>query len=113
MRGDDGIGVAVVGWVKEAVGEVEGVEFLEGHQLLPEMAEPVGKAGRGGFVGGSVGGKAGAVEVRRVKGEAGGGTVGHQVSPEMILMMAETLYGGLPEAWTVAIGVKDLAVGEG
>jgi Ni,Fe-hydrogenase maturation factor len=96
---------------------VPGLTAYALHQLAPEQAEPVARAGRVVFVDASVGQAAEpGIAVREIRADPKStGQLGHVSDPGVILYLAETLYGRHPEwpAWLVTIPALDLEHGEG
>jgi len=113
LRRDDGAGPQVVTQVEQALGAQGAAACLVAHQLMPEMAEAVSRAQRVVFVDATVHVPAGRVAVSRLTGGgANTARLGHHLTPEVVLALAEALYGHRPQAWTVGIGVGSLDVGE-
>jgi hydrogenase maturation protease len=82
--------------------------------LTPELAEQIAGADRVVFVDASVEQGAGQIRIRRLAPEhAATSPLGHSASPEAILALAKALYHRAPRAWSIAVGVANLAVGDG
>jgi len=135
LRRDDGVGPMIVEWLRQIRGATVRErltqsaaktlpndrvsddltsEFLEAHQLLPEHADPVSRASRVIFIDADVTVAPGRVKFRRIHAKMpSNSSVGHNVSPELILTLAEALYGHAPPATVIAIGVSSLDIGEG
>ena len=114
LRGDDGVGPAVVE-VLEALG-IDGLQAEAHHQLTPELAVGLSEAAFVVFVDASVKPSAGAVVVRELGSHSqGGGTgwSGHRVTPEVLLGLAMELWGRRPRAWCVEVPVAELGWGPG
>ncbi|MCL2646730.1 MAG: hydrogenase maturation protease [Phycisphaerales bacterium] len=102
----------IVQWLRESVGE--GIQLLDAHQLLPELADPVSRAHRVIFIDASVTVAPGRVKFRHIHAKMPSNpSVGHNVSPELILTLVEALYGHAPPATVIAIGASSLELGEG
>jgi hydrogenase maturation protease len=114
LRGDDGIGPHVARAVA-ALGQ-PGVRTVAVHQLTPELAEDVARAGLVIFVdartGGEGEGEGEAVRVRPI--EAGGqvSALGHNAAPRWLLALARDLYDRMPPAWWVTIAGQQFAPGD-
>jgi len=96
IRQDDGIGPLLV----ESLERSEGVEAIAVHQLTPELAERLGRAGRVLFVDASI--EEGSVSLDRVDPAEPRG-LGHSLSPSGLLFLTEKLYGGAPEGWALEL----------
>jgi len=133
LRRDDGVGPMIIQWlrqirdatVRECLtqsmvetlpnGRVsDDLQFLDAHQLLPEHAEPVSNVRRVIFIDADITVAPGRVKFRRIHAKMPSNpSVGHNVSPELILTLADALYGHAPPATVIAIGVSSLDLGEG
>jgi len=105
IRQDDGIGPLLV----ESLERSEGVEAIAVHQLTPELAERLGRAGRVLFVDASI--EEGSVSLDRVDPAEPRG-LGHSLSPSGLLFLTEKLYGGAPEGWALSIPGTSFGLGE-
>ena len=120
LRSDDGVGATIVSRLAAVFSGEARCAFVTAHQLAPEMAAQAAEARRVLFVDASVECGAGRVRVRRLSGPGvagrgdGGaaGPLGHSVSPEAILEICKALYDQAPRAWSVGVGVSNLAVGD-
>jgi len=114
LRSDDGVGPAVVlRLAKEHSGSAECL-FLALQQLSPELALDLCAADRVIFVDASTQVPAGKIKIRRLGVEdPHPGRPFHTSSPEAVLGLTLALYEHAPIAWSVAIGVSDLSLGEG
>ena len=112
LRGDDGVGQAVArAFAGEAA--IDGVEAIACHQLTPELAERFAAAARVILVDAAAGREAGGVSVVCLRaGPARPSRLGHHVDPSELLRMAQSLYGGSPEAYLVTVGAGSLELGE-
>jgi hydrogenase maturation protease len=99
LRGDDGAGprvaaeVAARGWPS--------VEVLAVHQLTPELAEALSRAGRAVFVDAAVDGLE--VSVRPLGPAPTRSGMGHSGDPGGLLELARTAFGRCPPAWLVTV----------
>jgi hydrogenase maturation protease len=113
LRSDDGVGPAIVSRLAGIFAGNPLCACLTAHQLTPELAEQVAGADRVVFIDASVECGAGIVRIRRLaSASAATSTLGHAASPEAILALAKALYHRAPSAWSVAVGVANLAVGD-
>jgi hydrogenase maturation protease len=83
------------------------------HQLTPEMAECVSRATGVVFVDARRDGTPGEVRCEEVLPAAGSNPLAHSVSPQTLLLYAESLYGRAPEAVVVSITGERFGMGEG
>jgi hydrogenase maturation protease len=125
LRSDDGVGPAVVSRLAASFFDNPDCVTITTHQLTPELAVDVARAQRVVFVDASVDLPAGKARVRRVRPVSSGShPLGHHMSPEAVLELARTVFGGgegvggegggggTPKAWVVAVGVSNLSVGD-
>ncbi len=115
LRSDDGVGPAVVELIRQSLGEAfsASVACRTELQLTPELAAIIARADRVIFIDASVAVPAGRVTIRRITAQPTAACLGHQFSPPQILELARLAFGGVPQAWVVAVGVQSLAVGQG
>ncbi len=109
LRSDDGIGPRVAEEI--AWKQWDGVRGIACRQLTPELASEVAKARRVVFVDASVD-PAQPIRLSPLRADGAAAGAGHTSDPGVILGMAEQLYGGRPEAWTLTIPAESLAVGD-
>ncbi len=113
LRGDDGVGWRVAEQAAVSLAAAP-VAVLTVHQLTPELAEPISRAGRVVFVDAAAAGEPGTVNCFALE-EAGKlpalqGT--HQTTPDALLAMAGELFGRRPPATMVTIAGESFAVSE-
>lgn len=113
LRGDDGAGPAAAVLLRRRLAP-EMARVLTVHQLLPELAEELSRSTFAVFIDadcsippGQFGRCDLAPAVDRDK------TLGHQQSPEGLLMMARQLYGHTPPAILFYIGAADFEFRQG
>ena len=117
LREDDGIGWRVIEEIEReesSIFNLQSLETIAVHQLLPELAEEVSAAGLVIFVDASVEGEPGDIVVREVlpvTQEMGAFT--HHFDPAGLLGYARDLYGRFPRAYLVTITAVSLGYGEG
>jgi hydrogenase maturation protease len=116
LRSDDGAGPFVARALEARV--PAGTRVLEAHQLTPEMAIAISGAARVVFVDavevarGSAPHES-APRVTRLEAEPGADPLNpHASDPGSLLWLAQTLFGGAPEAWLVAIPGAEFGFGE-
>jgi len=74
------------------------------HQLTPELAEPIARAGRVLFVDAHTGASPGRIESRRVAPASNAtGTLSHHLSPAALIALADTLYEKTTEGWWITV----------
>jgi len=107
LRGDDGLAWFAVGPLKRHPG-LEGAQLMCCHQLMPEMAEPISRAGRVIFIDARVrdnpGQPPGTLEVRKVEPKSSiPSALGHHLDPSELLDLAFQAYGKRPPAFVVSM----------
>jgi hydrogenase maturation protease len=83
------------------------------HQLTPELAEPVSHAAGVVFVDARRQGAPGQVLTEPVSAAPAPGPFAHALSPQALLLYAESLYGRAPTAAVVSIAGERFGMGEG
>jgi hydrogenase maturation protease len=112
LRGDDGAGWHAARRLAEIFASSE-VEVIAGHQLTPELAEPLSRARLAVFIDADCGQEAGEVVQRRVEAQqTSGEPFSHQVTPEVLLGIAKRLYGISPEAILLSVGAASFDYGQ-
>ena len=110
LRGDDGVGPLVVELIDD--GHWPGVETLARHQLTPELAEPISRAGGVVFVDATLEDTGGAVRLKGIKPAPAHQVMVHTASPATLLHLARSVFGQCPPAWMVSIPVSEMGIGE-
>jgi hydrogenase maturation protease len=110
LRGDDGIAWHVAQALIEL--QLEQLEVLIRHQLTPELAEALSSLPRVVFIDASVQLSAGQVERRDLEPEVTSEVLTHHLEPAQLLGLTKTLYGQVPHASLISIGVQNLDYGE-
>jgi hydrogenase maturation protease len=82
------------------------------HQLTPELAEPVSRAQGVIFVDARRDGTPGEVHCDPVTPSAGSNPLAHSLSPQALLLYAETLFGRAPQGAVVSIAGERFDHGE-
>jgi hydrogenase maturation protease len=116
LRSDDGVGWHAAALLAEDR-RLAGVEVLAVHQLTPELALDMSRASLVILVDATVGDAPGAITVRPLAADdrsstGGPGASSHHVGPGELLAVAGELYGAVPEALVVSVGVADMEPGE-
>jgi hydrogenase maturation protease len=118
LRGDDGLAWRVAGQLKKALASSV-VEILEQQQLVPELAEPMARAGAVIFVDAAAAqGTSDPGEIRIVEFEeevalrAGESPFHHQISPASLIALAGRLYGARPRAFVATLKGHDFSPGD-
>jgi hydrogenase maturation protease len=109
LRGDDGVGSKVADAI--AALNVPGVEAFSCHQLNPELAEQVSRAGSVVFVDAAMDAPR---EVRWRPLEAGESSqlMAHAADPRTVLALARDVYGRCPKAWWLTIPIEQTGFSE-
>ena len=115
LRRDDGLGEVAVDMLRAHPRCAEwGVDVISVHQLMPELAEQVSRAGLVVLIDAACDVPPGEVRVARVEPKATDETsFSHGFDAPAMLWCSQTLYGRLPEAWLVSVGGEDFDVGMG
>ena len=104
MREDDGLGPFVSQRI--AALQLPNVYTLQVHQLLPELAEVLSTKSLAVFVDCHVapcGEEREEITVRRLAPDSSTWSMTHVFRPQLLLALAQTLYGRRPESWIVEI----------
>ncbi len=109
LRGDDGVGPRLAETV--AALNLPGVDSLAYPLLTPELAEPISRAERVVFVDAATDAPR-EVQLRKLAPAASSQIMAHAAKPDTLLAVARDLFGHAPEAWILAIPVKDMSIGE-
>jgi hydrogenase maturation protease len=112
LRSDDGLGWRAA--ERLAVDpRLDGVTVMGRHQLTPELALDVSRAGLVVFVDASHGPPAGTFTVEWRQATAGSGTGwSHILSPSSLVDLARELYGHAPDVVIVRVGAESLMIGD-
>ena len=115
LRGDDGVGWRVAEQAAVSLADAP-VAVLTVHQLTPELAEPISRAGRVVFVDAAAEGEPGTVNCFGLE-DTGQRPVlqpigSHLTTPDALLAMAGELFGRRPPATMVTIAGESFAVSE-
>jgi hydrogenase maturation protease len=111
LRSDDGVGWRVAEELERKLSG-RGVEVITRHQLTPELADMVRGSTAVFFVDAQCDGLPGTVTCSRVRPQAPTDLFSHQLSPGVVLGLAQELYGQIPPAFTFSICGECFEVGE-
>lgn len=109
LRGDDGLGLAVVEAI--AVANLPGVRMRTAIQLLPEWAVDLAEVRLVVFVDASLESCLNGVEVRRLNAEDLPEWSTHFSDPRALLALTQAIYGRAPEAWWATVPGTDFRFG--
>lgn len=113
MRGDDGLGFIVAQGLAETMRDA-GVKVFARHQLHPEMALEISRAGFVIFIDARVGDTAGAVDVIPVYPDVAAPlTFSHHLPPGVLLACTKALHGVFPSACLVTVTGESFEFGRG
>lgn len=112
LRTDDGLGW----YAAERLADdprLDGATVIGRHQLTPELALDVSRAGLVVFVDANVGSPAGTVTIEPVpRADDRAAAWSHQFTPSSLVALAGELYGRAPEVILVSVGVASLEHGD-
>jgi hydrogenase maturation protease len=112
LWGDDGVGWHAAGRLA-ADPRLAGARVLARQQLVPELAVDLAQASLVILVDAAVGAEPGSIQVRRVQPRRpAAGAWSHQLDPESLAGLAESLYGPAPPIVLVAVAAASLDPGE-
>lgn len=111
LRSDDAAGPmaarAIAAW------GLPGVHVRVEHQLTPDLAEPISKAGAVLFIDAAVAEGTAHARLRAIQPAGAQEMRAHVSDPGILLALAQALYGRCPAAWLATIPAFNLEVGEG
>jgi hydrogenase maturation protease len=111
LRGDDGFAWHVAQKLTKA--NLEQLEVVMVHQLLPELAESIAQAQGVVFVDASLEIPAGQISLQKLKPVVPLEIFSHHLEPAKLLGVAQMLYGRVPTtAMAVSVGVQSLGYTE-
>jgi hydrogenase maturation protease len=115
LREDDGVAWHVVEGLRrlQPRPSLPLLRLRHAHQLTPELAEPVSHAAGVVFVDARRDGTPGQVLSEAVFASAGQNPLAHSLSPQALLLYAESLYGRAPQAVVVSVAGDRFGMGEG
>ncbi len=111
LRSDDGLALRAAEELERA--SLPDLEVVRAHQLTPELAEQLTRIEGVVFVDAAQDGEPGTLRCGPVTPEPGVIRFSHQLTPQQLLSLADTLYGARPKAFYVSITGKSFAHGEG
>ena len=110
LRGDDAVGSRVAAAVAEW--KLAGVQALAVHQLTPELADPISRAGAVIFVDAALSVESGETTVVLLQPSSQADLPAHTSDPRELLALAHALYGSCPSAWLIRIPAVSFALGQ-
>ncbi len=111
LRGDDALGWLAAEQLRTTIRD-ERVEILTGHQLTPEMADPVSRARIVIFIDADCDNREGEIAFRRVEADRSAPELfSHQLTPEVLLGVATRLYGGSANGVLISVGAGTFEYG--
>ncbi len=115
LREDDGVAWHVVEGMRrlQPRSSLPLLRLRHAHQLTPELAEPVSHAAGVVFVDARRDGTPGQVLSETVSPSAGQNPLAHSLTPQALLLYAESLFGRAPQAVVVSIAGERFGMGEG
>jgi hydrogenase maturation protease len=111
LRGDDGVGYQVAAAVAEW--QIPQVRSLAVHQLLPELAAAIAAVDTVVFVDAAITPDATESDITVEPLVAGGEATfrTHIITPQLLLGLAQRLYGATPDAYLLTIPAIDFTLG--
>lgn len=110
LRGDDGFGWHIARHLHDL--KLEHLEVITLHQLMPELAEIMAQSRAVIFVDASLEVQAGEITVRELEPKSSTESLTHHLEPEHLLGLTRALYGRVPRAHLISVGVLSLAFSE-
>jgi hydrogenase maturation protease len=98
LRGDDALGVLAAERLRALLPEAE---VFTNHQLTPELAAALSQSDAAVFLVAAAMGTPGTVSVTRLAPLPSAASLTHQVSPQALLELAQSLYGHAPRAYLI------------
>ena len=110
LRGDDAAGFLAAERLRDLFPALD-IEILAVHQLTPELADPISRAGRVVFIDAAATGEPGLIYRRPVAPALDTGTFTHQGTPAALLALTRVLYGEAPRAVLITVAGLDFGFG--
>lgn len=110
LRSDDGVGPAAAALIEAR--HLDGVQVIVCHQLTPELADPISKAGTVIFLDASLDLPEMSARVRPLEPDTSRQVMAHTASPGGLLCLSQSVYKTSPTAWLVEIPTVDMGIGE-
>jgi hydrogenase maturation protease len=106
LRGDDGLGWHVAQQLIDK--GIENLDVITCHQLTPEIAEVISRSRAVVFVDASLEVQAGKITVRELAANLSSKNPSHHLEPAQVLAFSHSVYGRVPRAWVITVGVFNL-----
>lgn len=104
LRGDDGVGWAVVEQMERNAAAISPpLSLLTRHQLLPELADQLAQASGVVFIDATVNGEPGSIHITPLTPDTHGPASSHQMGPGVLLAYTQELYNHCPPATLITI----------
>jgi hydrogenase maturation protease len=111
-RSDDGLGWHAARGLSQEISD-PCLEVLMLHQLTPDLAESLSRAGRAVFIDASVEGEPATLRWRRIVPERPlPAAFCHHLTPDTLIALSGALYGRAPEAFSVSVTGESFDFGE-
>ncbi len=111
LRTDDGVGRHAAERLADDP-RLDGVSVIGRHQLTPELALDVSRADLVVFVDASRRRSAGTFTVEPMERTGHRAGWSHHLDPSSLLDLTEELYGRVPDAFVVSVGVESVLLGD-
>ncbi len=102
LRGDDGVGWAVVERLERTAAAVP-LTLITRHQLLPELSDLIAQATGVLFVDAAADGEPGSICITPLSPDPTGPASSHQMGPGVLLAYTQELYGHCPPATLITV----------
>lgn len=112
LRSDDGVGLLVAQELLRELPAHGDIQVIATQQLTPEIAEFASRAERVIFVDAACGGEPGSIAYRKILPGESPGDYSHELSPVVILKLAERLYGRCPPAHLITVAGANFETGD-
>ena len=110
LRGDDGFGWHLAQTLNDL--NLEHLEVITQHQLMPELAEIMAQSRAVIFVDASLEVLAGRIVVRELEPNCSTESLTHHLEPEHLLGLTRALFGRVPRAHLISVGISSLGFSE-
>ena len=111
LRSDDGVAWRAAELLEKKLDSAD-VEIMCTHQLMPELAERIAYAKGVIFIDAAQGEQAGRVQYTSVIAASDSTNFTHLLSPAQLFTLSQTLYGTIPQGFSVSIAANSFEHGE-
>ena len=113
LRGDDGLGHVAAQRLEDILRDSR-VEIILAHQLMPEMSEPISRAGLVIFIDASASDPPGHVACTEIEPATNSSIrETHELGPSQLLGLARNLFGRCARGVLFSVGTNDFELREG